>query len=34
VFSLRVGADALLGTADRLPDRQAPITALFGRAAA
>ena len=34
VFSLWVGAYALLGMADRLPDLQAPLTALFGRAAA
>jgi hypothetical protein len=32
-FSLWVGAYALLGMADRLPDLQAPIAALFGRAA-
>jgi hypothetical protein len=33
VFGLWVGGYALLGMADRLPDLQAPITALFGRAA-
>jgi len=34
VFSLWVGSYALLGISDQLPDIQAPITALFGEAAA